>query len=263
MLIIFGIILILVGVGLFYAYKKALDKVYQIKATDTTTAKALTEMCEEIATELGSGSFNEVCELKGVIKETTEPLVSELKKIPCAHYDMTVSREYEETVTTRDSQGNQRTELKKSSQTVAHNNRTVGFILEDATGRIRVNPNGAKMDLETVCDEFKPAEGENLHFGDWFFKVGAAKQGSRTLGYHYVETVLPLGRQVYVLGEARDDEGGLTVKKPSAKDKQFIISMKSEAELVQSASKSANIYKYIAFGAGIVGLLLIIIGIIR
>ena len=58
--------------------------------------------------------------------------------------------------------------------------------------------------------------------------------GRRTLGYQFTERILPLNRRLYVLGAASDSSGELVIQKPREKG-QFIISLKSEEELLKSS----------------------------
>ncbi|HEQ71669.1 MAG TPA: E3 ubiquitin ligase, partial [Spirochaetia bacterium] len=62
--------------------------------------------------------------------------------------------------------------------------------------------------------------------------------GTRTLGYRYEEEAIPVGKNLYVLGEAVDAGGELAIQKPADKKAKFIISVKSEEELVRKAQSS-------------------------
>lgn len=77
----------------------------------------------------------------------------------------------------------------------------------------------------------------------------------RTLGYRFVEKVLPLDRRVYVLAKATDHSGPLTLVKPTESGQTFLISLKSEEQLTASTQKTADwtFYGMVAsLGLGIV-----------
>jgi len=68
-----------------------------------------------------------------------------------------------------------------------------------------------------------------------------------------------------VLGEAKDEGGTLRIAKPAAKGGRFIITMKSEEQLLSSAKTGSKVLNIIAaaLAAGaIVTLVLVVLGII-
>ncbi|RPJ07523.1 MAG: E3 ubiquitin ligase, partial [Spirochaetaceae bacterium] len=188
------------------------------------------------------GSFNQIAEIKG--KSTcASPLVSELAKVSCAYYSMRVSREYEETYWDTDSNGHRVQKTRRGSDTVAQNTRFVPFYIEDATGKMRVNPDGATFVTEKAFSHFEPGEvhGPSLSFGGLTIALSNTLLGgasTRTLGYRYEEDVIPLEKNLYVMGEASDSQGELAIQKPSDKKNRFLISVKSEEELIRSSTST-------------------------
>ena len=121
---------------------------------ETSTAAELRSMAQTVAGEIGAGSFNQMVEVKGVIR-CEQPLQSELTRAPCVHYQMKVTREYEETHWETDANNNRVRRDRRGSETVAENTRSCTFEVEDSTGRVSVDPTGAKMISERVCDRFE------------------------------------------------------------------------------------------------------------
>jgi len=239
---ILGGVLVAAGAGLFLGSGSQRRRVYVMKATDTSTAADLAGLTESVAKEIGAGSFNQVTEVKGAV-ECDAPLAGELSGRACVHYAMSIRREWEETVSKTDSQGRRTQETRTGSDTVASNTRSTRFRVKDATGSIDVDPAGAKIDGEKAVSQFRPGEpaGGTLEFGGVRINLpGFGGGGRRTVGYRYEETILPLGAQVYVLGEAVDAGGSLTVRKPAKKDARFLISVRSEEELVRKAGSAAR-----------------------
>ena len=74
---------------------------------------------------------------------------------------------------------------RRRERTVSDDEHSVPFYVEDATGRMRVRPDGAEVDAEKVVDRFEDAEAG-------FF--------SSKLGDRYVEEILAVDAPVYVLG---------------------------------------------------------------
>jgi len=264
---ILGGVLVVAGVGLFLGSGSQRRKVYAMKSTDTSPAADLAGLAESVAKEIGAGSFTQATEVKGAI-ECDTPLTGELSGRPCVHYTMSIRREWEETVSKSDSQGRRTQDTRKGSDTVASNTRSTKFRVKDATGVIDVDPTGAKIDGEKAVSQFRPGEpmGGTLEFGGVRINLpGFGGGGRRTVGYRYEETILPVGAQVYVLGEASDAGGTLSVRKPSKKDARFLISVQSEEELVRkagSAARGLSIAAAVSAAVGVVLAVLAFLGII-
>lgn len=262
MLWIVGVVLVLAAAGLLLAAGAQKRKLDLMTGTQTTTAAELKGLAESVAKDIGAGSFAETAEVKGTIR-CDHPLTSELTNTPCVYYEMKVTREYEETYWDTDSKGNRTQRHRRGSETVSQNTRGCPFDVEDATGRIAVDPTGAAITAEKVYDRFEQGEprGTALSIGRWTLNLASIALGSgrRTLGYKYEEKLVPLGRPIYVLGEAADSGGQLVIRKPTKKGTAFIVSLKSEEELTKSAT-GAN--KGLTIGAGVLAVAGVVIGVL-
>ncbi len=222
--------------------KKALD----MASTETATAAGLELEASDVAKEIGAGSFTKIAEVKGLV-ECGAPLKAEMSGVACAWYRSTVTREYEETYTERDSEGRSRTGTRRGSETVSSNERRTRFSVRDDSEAIEVDPEGAPIDGERVLSQFEQGDrGPSLSIGGFRLSLGAIGAGRRTIGYKLEEWALPVGARVYVLGEARDDGGRLRMAKPTAKGGRFIVSVKSEEQLLKSARTGASVLGIIA-----------------
>ena len=271
---IIGIVLILVGVALLFVRQSQQGKLRQIVGVETSTAKGLIGLAQSVRQDLeklgqtGEG-FHQIVEVKGAIRADS-PLTSEIAKQPCVYYDASVIREYEETYWETNSQTNQRVQrTRRSSETVSHDSQSTSFWIEDSSGRIKVNPEGADLDSVQVVDRFEPAEaaqGGVLSFGGFRFDLAGFSlggPGTRTLGYRFKERIIPLDRPAYVLGEVVDDGAELVIQKPREGGRRFIISLKSEEELVRSTGSTVQWLLWGAVGCGVVGVALTVIGVVR
>jgi hypothetical protein len=217
--------------------------------TETFTAQVLKETADAIAKELGPGSFTQACEVKGVVA-CDKPLTSDIKHLPCVYFRSLVTQEFKEVYYERDSQGREHRRTRSRTETVSDLTRSIEFYVEDGTGRTLVSPEGAALDCEQVANETRPGQAPliNISFGP----------GSSHFVMRHQEWILPVGRRVYVLGEARDQGGALSVRKPE-KGGKYLISLKSEEELTQSALGSVKIFGVLAplcLGLGAISLLL-------
>jgi hypothetical protein len=179
---------------------------------------------------------------------------------------MKVEERYEETYWDTDSQGRRTQRTRTGNNTVANNTRSTRFYVEDGNGRILIDPDKAKLDLEQVIDRYEPAQGGSgrLSFGNFSLNLtGGMHSGRRVLGYNYSESILPIGRRIYVIGEASDTRGELTIVKPEDSNKPFIVSLKTEEEVQESIEGTARWLKIGAFALMIIGDVLIVVGIIN
>jgi hypothetical protein len=264
-MIYIGIALIVIGGILIFVRASTQKKLFEIKSTETFKAKDLVDLYESVKSDVGMGGFSKIIEVKGMSK-ADNPLTSEIAKQPCVYYSMTVTREYEETYQEKDANGNYVTKTRRAEDTISSNTQRIPFYVEDETGKVLVNPNGASIDAQQVVDKFEPGErqaGSMLSFGAFSINISTPSVGrTRTLGYRFRESIIPLDRKLYVLGEATDTSGELAIQSPREKGKKFIVSMKSEEELVRGAESTIKWTLYAAIACDVIGLILLVIGLV-
>jgi E3 Ubiquitin ligase len=147
---------------------------------------------------------------------------------------------------------------------MSQNTQMIPFWVRDQTGQISVNPAGAEIEAVQIIDEFQPegpqTQGGTVTLGSFSFHFGMPHMSGdrQTLGYRFQESILPLERNVYVLGVASDSSGALTVQYPRAKGQRFMISLKSEEELAASGHSSMRWLQIGAIVCGVLGLILLI-----
>jgi E3 Ubiquitin ligase len=149
----------------------------------------------------------------------------------CAYYSSKVIREYMERDYDDDDVGSDR-----RSEVVAHNEQFAPFTVEDSTGSVAVNAEGAELDAKQVVNRFDRntgSEGPSISLGGATINLGG---GERTLGYRYTETILPVDAPVYVLGSVQQGGG---IGTPSGDEgHRFVVSHRSEEALGQSLGKT-------------------------
>jgi hypothetical protein len=246
-MIVGGILLLIVALICYFIARSQAGKLKAMNAADTYTAQMLSDLHSRVTAALGGEALAQPCEVEGVI-ESDAPLNTPLSNTACVAYTYQVSREYEEDVTSTDSEGKQVTRTERGSESLESEDRRVNFWVRDATGRALVIPDNADLDLVEITNRFEAAS-----------SPGFARR--RDLGRRSVEQALAVGTRVYVLGCAVDYQGQPAIgRSPKESKARFMISRRSERELTQSAASwSRNLY-YAAAGLGIVGLLLIVFG---
>lgn len=263
---ILGVILLIVSGILFFVKRHQDTKALSVKSARIANISELKQLAGEIADEIGGGNWRDYVKVYGTVV-CDRPLTSELKQQPCVYYRMSVKRRYEEIVTRKDENGKTQQTTSQRTQTIASNQQSVPFRLRDRHGdEIEVNPAGADIETIKVVSEFQPERGNRveIRFGGFSQTIGAVtpRANSKTLGYEYSESLLPVDRQMLVIGTASDVTGELMLQRPVKSDKKFIISLKSDEELAANADQGATIAFYGMVGCGIIGMLLIVLGVL-
>lgn len=266
-MLIGGIILLVVAVVCAFIARSQVKKLDDLNAADSYTSQMLTELHSKVVGSLGREALAETCDIEGVI-ECEAPLGAPLSGTPCVAYTLTVQREYEEKVTSTDSEGRKTTRVQRGSEVMERNENKVDFWIRDDTGRVIVHPEEAELDLVQSKEQYQPVEnhsrGTELDFGLFKFKVpaGSGGTGRHTLGYKVTEEVLETGIHVYVLGCASDYNGQPAITVHPKNSSRFMISRRTERELANSAaSLSRNLY-FAAAGTGMLGVLLLLLGLV-
>jgi hypothetical protein len=231
-----------VAVGvLLYFRRRTLGKTEAMRRVETSRAAEVAGMAP--------GSPVEV---KGTLR-CESPLESEMAHQRCAYYLSQVIREYQETE--RDADGD--LETRRRSEVVASNERFAPFAVEDDSGAVGVRGEGAEVDALQVMNRFErdadPSGGITL--GGITVNLG---ERERTIGYRYVESVLPLDAPVYVLGAAQEDG---EIGAPSDGEGRFLISHRSEEQLEKKFRRDALVLALVALGLFVFGAIFVAVGV--
>jgi len=237
---IVGAILLVIAVCLYFARRSQSGKLAQVMATETSTCAQAAEMCRgtEGMSAVAAGAQVEV---KGTA-EPREVLTAEMSGRECVCYKTRVERKWEEERWERDSDGNRQRRTRSGTETMSENEILNAFDVCDETGKVLVDPQGANIDWVDSVDKFERGdpEGGTLSIGGFRLSIGGIGLGTggrRTLGYHYQEWILPPQRRVYVLGAPGESNGEPCIVNPDQRGSRFIVSVKSEEEIVKSATR--------------------------
>ena len=252
----------LIGIVLWFVRGASLKKLQQIVDTPTSTVKQLEDRLHHSKGREANKTYREHAEIKGKIV-CEKPLVGELSKQECVYFDTKVTHEYEEYYEEKDAEGNTTKKSRRKSDVMTKDTRRTPFYLEDETGKILVDSDGANVDaLQVVNKMEKHPQNNNLAMGNLVLNLTNVVMGNkmnRTIGYRMQEKILPIDRKIYILGEVRDEDGQLVVKKPTTSGQSFLITTKSEEELVrskQSTAKWTGIISYVFVATAVAFLVL-------
>ena len=262
--LIIGLVLLVISVVFFFEWQKTTKKVQALKDTETSSVAQLSDMSQSIAKELGTvGAFKEQVEVKGLIT-ANNPLTAELSQRPCVYTKMRVVEKYEETYYEKDENGNRQRKTRRGSTTLADNILQITFHLDDGTGKIPINPNDAEIEAIEVVNRYELNQNQpGLSWGGFSINLSSHNsRDKRILGHQYNEWILPVDTKIYVLGEISDSDGHLMIHQPVDKNNRFLITYKSEEELLQSKESQVKSQKIGAIACAIIGIICLIIGLV-
>ncbi len=194
----------------------------------TLTCLRRKRLIDDLPTSKTQGVFIGLTELKGTAEIET-PLTSYLGAVRCVEYHWQVEENWSRTVTYTDSKGiHSRSE--SGWTTVASGGEKPPFYLQDDTGVIRINPEGASItDLNVFSRNCK--ESDPLYYA----KGPRAAVPDSTHKRRFKENALLLHTMLYVIGQAQECKD--VVAAEIAKDANaplYIISIKTEKQISSS-----------------------------
>lgn len=268
--IIIGIILIAVGFYLvFFQRTKHASDLLEIQAQETKTIPEVREALEAMADI--DPNYREMVELKG-FAQASQPVNTPYSNRPVAFYTAQTVQVSEETEEYRDNEGNLRTRTHKHEDKLADEESAAELLLKDNVGNevvIETNGVSSKLDLQKSFDRFE--RDDPYRNGGYYdnpyrrfhrYDIRPYGAGYRVLGYKQIENTFPVNAPLYALGEAYMINGRIYLGPPRDSKKAFIVTTKSEEELVKS-KKSSQMFTLIGGAACIlIGIITMIAGIV-
>jgi len=174
----------------------------------------------------------QVVEVAGTLHVRT-PLTAEFSQKSCAYFKAEIERE--EVYYERNSDG--REERRTRTTTVYTNMKYGQCLIEDASGKVGIDFDGAEVEAIQTVKEPTAAPGQGSASGIIGGVLSALSNTNST--YTRKESILPPDIPIFILGEVQP--GGL-IGKPAkgSKNKIFVISHKSKEERTTSLAKTAR-----------------------
>lgn len=231
--LIFGGVALLLAAGLIWNARRTQRKANILGRAAPVTAESIRH------------SFpGEMVSIAGTSRSEQE-LLSQHAGEPCIYFESSIIREYQRRRSSR------RGGRSRGSETVESFTRSVPFSVEDQTGQVQVDPEGAEFDARETMNRYVPNEDRQGAFslGGISINIGNREQ---TLGHRYVEKTISVDSPVFVLGVV--DEGG-SIRTPDAgrSNAGFFISYRDEKSLKRAWQESARRQIYGAFASAAVG----------
>jgi hypothetical protein len=260
-----GIILLLVAAAAAFYARNRRGIARQSTATDTLTCDELTRLATGVGDEVGGGSFSQRVEIAGkTVPGADGPIEGPHSQTKVVWYRGEVTHRYW-TMERREVDGKTRWDRVEHTETVSDLSSEVPFLVDDGSGApVLVDPRGADIDApEQTVDRFEPGANPGTGGGNGLFDsiVNAAlRSGDRTgtIGFGYHEWVIRPGASVYVHGVASDATGRVAFAKPAKG--RYMISTRSEEEIVGEALKHAKWSRIAAIALAVLGVVLLVVG---
>jgi hypothetical protein len=196
------------------------------------------------------GVFVGEVEVEGVCVRR-DPFISYLAEKPCVVYSWSVCEHWrrarQETYTDDKGRTRTRTVIDTGSDTVASGGESGGFYIQDDTGYVWVNPEGADMDTLTMFDR-DVDESDPLYYAKGPSEAVEGSTGERS----FTEYGLVIGTPLFVRGRAseRPDIVAAQIKHEDKAD-MFIITTRKAQEV--SEGKASAFVLWNVFGALLAG----------
>ncbi len=241
MSIIISIVLIIIGIVLiFYVRTKTKNSVLEVKFMQTKSISELKDMFEQMQNS-GLSDYHEFVELKGNVTDDTlaEAPFSNQKVAYCESKISQVT-EIKERYT--DSQGRTQTRIRKVENTISNEKTSQDIFMKDSSSEekvaLEINANGCKLDIPKTFDRFENKG--NLRGYRYFNSWNWDRYGAETLGFTMEEKTIKPNQNLYVIGEAYKVGDTIHIGKPMDAKKPFIVTTKSEEDLINSSNRSAT-----------------------
>ncbi len=254
-MLVVGAILIAVGIGLFFYKKKVEGKLLDVKYYDQTDIKSAVDTCVSISKELGSGHYTQMVKVSAKAKSES-PLTGEFSNESCVYYEASAVHEYEKLVERKDDDGKVHRNWVDDSETIGSTRKGGEFELNDGTGAVKVDIQGADLTLDQAVNQFKTS-GDSVTFSFGTYHPENTRK-KRSKGYREMEQNIPVGQQLFVLGELHDRNGTPTISISKEKGNPFIVSIKSEQEVVSGLESKVKMMYFGAIACVVIGPALIV-----
>lgn len=235
--------LILIGGGLvaiFYFRPKTKNDITEMKYMKTKTISELKEMFTQMDENGLANDYREFVELKGTI--VSDNLVdTPFSNRKVAYCQSKLSQVTETTEQYRDSNGNYRTRVSKHETEISGEKTSQEILLKDSSTNepvsVEINATGCKLEIPKTFDRFEPKN--NLNSYRYFNNFSWNRFGAETLGFKMTEETIEPNQNIYVIGEAFKVGDTIHIGKPMDNKKPFIVTTKSEEDLINSSNQKA------------------------
>lgn len=247
------------GYLFFFQRKQHASDMLEIRAQETKTIPEVREALEAMAPI--DPNYREMVEVKG-IAQAEQPVTAPYSGEKVAFYIAKTVQVSESTESYTDSDGNHHTRTRKHYDTLSEEESSAPLLLKDQEGNeivIETNGTSKKLDLQKSFDRFdnNRTSYDNRPYSRYNSYNVQPRGNSRILGYKKTEEIFRLNSPLYALGEAYMQDGRIYIGPPRATDMPFIVTSKSEEQLIKEKKNSQKFAFFGGIAAAIIGVLII------
>ena len=253
--IILPIVLIIGGlVAIFYLRPKIQNKGLEIKYMQTKTISELRGMFSQMDGMSLGEDYREYVEIKGTVTDQA-PVRTPYSEREVAYCESKLLQVTESKEQYRDREGNLRTRVSKRETPISDEKTSQTIHISDGSSSeevvLEIQASGCELDIPKTFDRFEPKN--NLNRYGYFSRHPFNRFGAETLGFKMIEKTIELNQKLYVLGEAFCVGGEIHIGVPQDSKKPFIISTKSEEEIVNSSERNVQFSLFGGMAAIVLG----------
>ena len=258
-MLIAGIVLLLIAVAAFFYARSERGDARKAMATETVTCADAMGLSKGVADEVGAGDFRQRCEVVGKATAVGSAAKAPESGAEAVWHRTVITHKYW-VMESRTVDGRTTRSRDERQEVVSEIASAVPFSVADDSGSVLVRPEGAEVDEpEKVVDRFEPAEGVQDDDRGFFSSLLRSGADSGSLGFQHEEWIIRPGARLYVQGELSDRGGELAFAAPQD-DGAFLISTRSEEEIVSDKLRTAKIATIVAAVSAVLGVGLAIAG---
>ena len=232
--IVFGLVVI------FYIRPKSQSDIMEVKFLKTKKISELREIFSQMEQNGLGDDYREFVELKGKI--FSENLINTpFSNKNVAYCESELIEVVKTTERYKDSNGNYQTRTKNQENRISNERSSQDIKIIDESSNtpiyIELNASGCNLDIPKTFDRFESKN--NLRNYNYFNSFPMNRYGDETVGFKMIEKTIDSEQNLYIIGEAYKVGDTIHIGKPMDNKKPFIISTKSEDELVNSSNQNA------------------------
>ena len=228
--------------AIFYFRPKTQNKVTEIKFMQTKTISELNDMFSQMEQNGLSNEYREFVELKGNIL-SDHLIETPFSNRKVAYCNSSVSQVTETKEQYKDSDGNTKTRIVKHENNISNEKSSQNISMIDKSSNesviLEINSSGCELDIPKTFDRFE--QKNNLGKYGYFNNYSLNRFGAETLGFRMTEETIEENQSLYVIGEAYRVGNKIHIGQPSDNKKPFIVTTKSEEEIVNNSDQHAKV----------------------
>ena len=254
--------IVLIGFGLvaiFYLRTKTQNSTTEIKFMQTKKISELKDMFAQMDANGLGNEYREFVELKGnIVSDNLVETPFSNRKVAYCESELAQVTESREQY--RDNNGNMQTRVTKQENTISNEKTSQEISVKDGSSEeavvVEINATGCDLDIPKTFDRFEPKN--NLSNYRYFNSFAWNRYGAETLGFKMTESTIDANQSLYIIGEAFRVGNVIHVGKPQDSKKPFIVTTKSEEDLINSSNRKSMMYLVGGIVAILVGIVMLI-----